>query len=95
MDSHFIKLLVCPLCNSPLRHDQSRQELICQYDKLAFPIKNGIPVMLSQEARSLSADADTPVNGLPAAGAENHPTQPDTRPAANSPAGPGSSDGKH
>lgn len=94
MDSHFIKLLVCPLCNSPLRHDQSRQELVCQYDKLAFPIKNGIPVMLSQEARSLSADADTPANGIPATGTDIHPKQSDA-PAAKSPADPGSSDGKH
>lgn len=95
MDSHFIKLLVCPLCNSPLRHDQSRQELICQYDKLAFPIKNGIPVMLSQEVRSLSAEADTPANGI-AAAAQNHPKQSDSHPAANPPADPGrSSDGKH
>ncbi len=54
MDSHFLKLLVCPLCNSPLRHDQSQQELICQYDKLAYPIRNGIPVMLKEEARSLN-----------------------------------------
>ena len=95
MDSHFIKLLVCPLCNSPLRHDQSRQELVCQYDKLAFPIKNGIPVMLSQEARSLNADADTPANDIPAAAAESHPKQPDSRPAANPPADLGSSSGKH
>lgn len=94
MDSHFIKLLVCPLCNSPLRHDQSRQELVCQYDKLAFPIKNGIPVMLSQEARSLNADADTPANGIPTTGTDTHPKQSDA-PAAKSPADPGSSDGKH
>jgi len=54
MDTHFLKLLVCPLCNSPLRHDQSEQELICQYDQLAYPIRNGIPIMLKEEARALS-----------------------------------------
>ena len=54
MDTHFLKLLVCPLCNSPLRHDQNEQELVCQYDKLAYPIRNGIPIMLQEEARSLS-----------------------------------------
>jgi len=54
MDTHFLKLLVCPLCNSPLRHDQNEQELVCQYDKLAYPIRNGIPIMLQEEARALS-----------------------------------------
>ncbi len=59
MDTHFLKLLVCPLCNSPLRHDQSEQELICQYDQLAYPIRNGIPIMLKEEARALSQNQET------------------------------------
>ncbi|AFK63036.1 hypothetical protein TKWG_15035 [Advenella kashmirensis WT001] len=63
MDTHFLKLLVCPLCNSPLRHDQSEQELICQYDQLAYPIRNGIPIMLKEEARALSQNHDSSATG--------------------------------
>ena len=71
MDSHFLKLLVCPLCNSPLRHDQSHQELICQHDQLAFPIRNGIPVMLQEEARPLGQPAASrPARPAPEAGAK-------------------------
>lgn len=65
MDTHFLKLLVCPLCNSPLRHDQNEQELVCQYDKLAYPIRNGIPIMLQEEARSLSQNPGAPTAARP------------------------------
>ncbi len=53
MESRLLEILVCPLCKGPLRHDREQQELICQADKLAFPIKDGIPVMLESEAREL------------------------------------------
>ncbi len=60
MESRLLEILVCPLCKSPLRHDREQQELICQADKLAFPIKDGIPVMLESEARDLGPAAPAP-----------------------------------
>lgn len=53
MDSHLLEILVCPLCKGPLGHDRERHELICAADRLAFPVRDGIPVMLESEARSL------------------------------------------
>lgn len=51
MDTRLLEILVCPLCKGQLVHDRSAQELICHADKLAFPIRDGIPVMLADEAR--------------------------------------------
>lgn len=60
LDHRLITLLVCPLCKSPLhmaRDDQGRpQELRCAADRLAFPIRDGIAVMLESEARALRPD---------------------------------------
>ena len=56
MNSALFSSLLCPLCEQALRYDAAAQELICDHDQLAFPIKDGIPVMLKDEARSLSAD---------------------------------------
>lgn len=53
MDTRLLEILVCPLCKGPLKYDASAQELICQADRLAFPIRDGIPVMLEQQARVL------------------------------------------
>jgi LSD1 subclass zinc finger protein len=55
MESHLLEILVCPLCKGPLHYDRGNQELICSADKLAFPIRDGIPVMLENEARDLGA----------------------------------------
>jgi uncharacterized protein YbaR (Trm112 family) len=55
MESRLLEILVCPLCKGPLHHDREQQELVCRVDKLAFPIKDGIPVMLENEARELTA----------------------------------------
>lgn len=60
MDSKLLEILVCPLCKSPLFYNKVAQELICRADRLAFPIKDGIPMMLEGEARSLPADEDIP-----------------------------------
>lgn len=54
MDKRLLEILACPLCKSPLLLDNERQELICKADNLAFPIRDGIPVMLEDEARQLS-----------------------------------------
>jgi len=60
MDPRLLEILVCPLCKSKLRHDRDNQELICQADRLAFPVRDGIPVMLEAEARTLEPE---PVSG--------------------------------
>ena len=56
MDSKLLEILVCPLCKSPLVYKKSAQELICKADRLAYKIDDGIPVMLVDEARKLSAE---------------------------------------
>ncbi|MBE7418579.1 MAG: Trm112 family protein [Ideonella sp.] len=61
MDHRLIDLLVCPLCKGPLRAErtpgQPLRELVCPADRLAFPVRDGIPVMLEGEARALEATA--------------------------------------
>ena len=54
MDKKTLDILVCPKCKGKLEYDKKNNELICQHDQLAFPIKDAIPVMLIEEARKLS-----------------------------------------
>jgi tetraacyldisaccharide 4'-kinase len=56
MDARLLEILVCPLCKGPLRNERARNELVCAADRLAFPVREGIPVMLEEEARVLAAD---------------------------------------
>ena len=56
MDSKLLDILVCPICKGPLVYHKAVQELICKADRLAFPIRDDIPVMLESEARTLSED---------------------------------------
>ena len=56
IDKKLLDILACPICKSPLRYDKARQELICRADRLAFPIRDDIPVMLEDEARQLSSE---------------------------------------
>jgi len=56
MDKRLLDILVCPLCKGSLHLDAEKQELICKVDRLAYPISNDIPVMIIDEARSLSAE---------------------------------------
>ena len=60
MDRKLLDILVCPVCKGKLFYDKKAQELICRLDRLAYPIRDGIPVMLEEEARELSADEDVP-----------------------------------
>jgi uncharacterized protein len=53
MDSKLIQILVCPVCKGPLVYKKSAQELICKPCRLAYAIKDDIPVMLEDEARKL------------------------------------------
>jgi uncharacterized protein YbaR (Trm112 family) len=56
MDAKLLEILVCPLCKSSLIYRKAEQELICKADKLAYAIQDGIPVMLADEARKLTAE---------------------------------------
>lgn len=58
MDRKLLDILVCPLCKGPLVFLKDRQELICKGDRLAYPVRDGIPVMLEQEARTWVAEED-------------------------------------
>jgi uncharacterized protein YbaR (Trm112 family) len=53
MDRKLLEILVCPICKGSLVHSKADHELICKVDRLAYPIRDGIPVMLPQEAREL------------------------------------------
>lgn len=56
MDTHLIDLLVCPVTKGPLRFNASRDELISRSARLAYPVRDGIPILLEQEARPLTDD---------------------------------------
>jgi uncharacterized protein YbaR (Trm112 family) len=53
VDAKLLDILVCPVCKGPLVYLKAEQELLCKADRLAYPIRDGIPVMLKDEARSL------------------------------------------
>jgi uncharacterized protein YbaR (Trm112 family) len=53
VDPKLLEILVCPLTKGPLEYDAARQELISRKAKLAYPIRDGIPIMLPEEARRL------------------------------------------
>lgn len=57
MEPRLLEILVCPLCKGKLQHNRDKQELICRADALAFPIRDGIPVMLETEARPFTSEA--------------------------------------
>lgn len=54
MHTKLTEILVCPICKGPLSYNPKKVELVCRADKLAFPIRDDIPVMLENEARELS-----------------------------------------
>lgn len=56
MDGKLLEILVCPLCKGKLIYRKQEQELICKGDRLAFPIRDDIPVMLADEARKVSLE---------------------------------------
>ncbi|MEQ1545714.1 Trm112 family protein [Methyloglobulus sp.] len=56
MDKKLLDILACPLCKSRLIYNKANQELICRADRLAFPIQDDIPVMLEDEARTLTTE---------------------------------------
>ena len=56
IDEKLLSILVCPLSKAPLDYDKENQELVCKASGLAYPIRDGIPVMLESEARLLTSD---------------------------------------
>ncbi|TAM45606.1 MAG: Trm112 family protein [Gammaproteobacteria bacterium] len=56
MDRKLLDILVCPLCKGPLVYDKVKTELVCRADRLAYPIRDDIPVMLEDEARKLTSE---------------------------------------
>ena len=56
LDKKLLTILVCPVSKAPLEYKEESQELICKASGLAYPIRDGIPVMLEEEARQLTAD---------------------------------------
>jgi len=56
MDQKLLELLVCPVTKGPLTYDRDRQELVSKSARLAYPIRDGIPVMLEDEARKLTPE---------------------------------------
>ncbi|MEI6414060.1 MAG: Trm112 family protein [Pseudomonadota bacterium] len=60
MDKQLLSILVCPVCKGTLHYNRAATELICRFDRLAYPIRDEIPVMLQEEARALPADEEIP-----------------------------------
>lgn len=58
MDKKLLEILVCPVCKGPLVYNRDSNELVCKVDRLAYPVRDDIPVMLEDEARALPADEE-------------------------------------
>lgn len=58
MEKNLLEILACPVCKGELLYDAANQELICRFDRLAYPILNDIPVMLASRARRMSAEEE-------------------------------------
>jgi uncharacterized protein YbaR (Trm112 family) len=56
VDKRLLDILVCPVCKGPLVYDKGKSELTCRADRLAYPIRDDIPVMLEDEARKLTEE---------------------------------------
>ena len=56
MDPRLLDILACPICKGPLKYHRAEKVLTCRLDRLAFPIRDNVPVMLEEEARQLNAD---------------------------------------
>ena len=59
MDTKLLDILACPVCKGPLEHRRDEAELLCKACRLAYPVRDDIPIMLESEARELSADDAT------------------------------------
>jgi uncharacterized protein YbaR (Trm112 family) len=65
LDPKLLEILVCPLTKGPLRYDREAEELVSEQAGLAYPIRDGIPIMLIEEARRLDEDAPAAAPAAP------------------------------
>ena len=56
MDDRLLDILACPVCKGPLKFQRAAQVLVCRAERLAFPLKEGVPMMLEEDARQLASD---------------------------------------
>ncbi len=56
MDSRLLEILACPVCKGPVKYQRDAQVLVCRLDRLAYPVRDDVPIMLEEEARQLTAD---------------------------------------
>jgi len=56
IDKKLLEILACPICKGELKYQKEPEEVICKADALAYPVRDGIPVMLEEEARELNID---------------------------------------
>lgn len=56
MDDRLLDILACPVCKGPLKFHKSAAVLVCRAERLAFPIRDGVPMMLEEDARQLAHD---------------------------------------
>jgi uncharacterized protein YbaR (Trm112 family) len=56
MDKRLLDILVCPVTKAPLYYHEATKELVCKASRLAYPVRDGIPVLLEEEARELASD---------------------------------------
>ena len=60
MNKKLLSILVCPQCKGPLRYLSRQKELVCEHDQLAYPVRNGFPVLLVSDARPTDSSNDSP-----------------------------------
>lgn len=60
-----LKILACPLCKGRLDYSRKTAELVCRHDRLAYPVRNGVPVLLEMDARKLEPETGVPVHEQP------------------------------
>jgi uncharacterized protein len=63
MDAKLLAILACPLCKGPLHYQRTQAELLCTFDRVAYPVQKGIPVMLASAARILTDAEVTQLKG--------------------------------
>ncbi len=56
MDTRLLDIIACPLCKGPVVHHRAEAVLVCRIDRLAYPVRDGVPIMLGEEAKPLAAD---------------------------------------
>lgn len=56
LDNVLLEILVCPVCKGHLLYDPKKSELLCRFDRLAFPVRQGIPEMVVEKARRITED---------------------------------------